>query len=137
MSCDLRYGCCDRHVSVKGPIQLHGLRGSSLDALRDIRIAQTINTARLVLAEIAVFCIDTSGYGDCRKESKQRPQLMLDDERVMVAAAGGGKHNDFSIQITWSEQIEEVLEQTGVRRLVNRSADHDDRGVPQTRIGLR
>ena len=73
----------------------------------------------------AVGKILVRGVDACRQrqrleEAEQRPQLVLDDQRMAIIAAGGEQHHRLAAQGSGIEQIEEVLEQAGVAALVGR-----------------
>uniref|UniRef100_A0A914YQ42 Uncharacterized protein n=1 Tax=Panagrolaimus superbus TaxID=310955 RepID=A0A914YQ42_9BILA len=66
------------------------------------------------LGEIAIGCVHAQGQGAGLEEAEERPQLMVDHQRVALAAAGGGQQDRGIDQRILVDEIEEVLEQAGV-----------------------
>lgn len=81
------------------------------------------------LGEIAVGGIHAQGQGAGLEEAEQRPQLVIDHQRMAFAAAGGGQQDGGVDQRVLVDEVEEMLEQPGVRAAIDRRAHHEDIGL--------
>ena len=63
------------------------------------------------------------------EEREERPELVLDDERVAVASAGGKQRNRRSKKGRVVDEVDEVLEEAGVGAFVDRRADDEKAGA--------
>ena len=79
--------------------------------------------------EIAVGGVDAQRQGARLEEAEERAQLMVDHQRMALAAAGGGQQDGGVDQCVLVDEVEEMLEQPGVRAAIDRRAHHQHIGL--------
>ncbi|KAG1462251.1 hypothetical protein G6F57_013985 [Rhizopus arrhizus] len=93
------------------------------------------------IGEIAVGGIDAQRQGAGLEEAEERPQRVVDHQRVAFAAASGGQQDGGIDQRVLVDEVEKVLEQPRVGAAVDRRGHHQhvgllDRGqLPLHRLG--
>src|SRR5471030_1896699 len=80
-------------------------------------------TGYLIIREIGFGGVDANRQGQGLEETEQRPQLMIEHQCMPLAATGRGQQHGGVDQRIEIDQVEQVLEQAGVRTAINRGGD--------------
>ncbi|KKD57274.1 hypothetical protein VM57_10660 [Stenotrophomonas maltophilia] len=81
------------------------------------------------VGEIAVGGVDAQRQGARLEKAEERAQLMVDHQRVALAAAGRGQQDGGVDQCVLVDEVEEMLEQPCVRAAIDRRAHHQHIGL--------
>ena len=115
--CGVASGCGRGHPAFKNCGGLKG--GGTMAGQRQQGMARRTAASRArsiraslcaAVGEIAIGGVDTQWQG-ARLEAEERAQLMVDHQRVALAATGGGQKDGGVDQCVLVDEVEEVLEQ--------------------------
>src|SRR5690606_13390859 len=76
-----------------------------------------------VAVEVGIACIYADWKRQRLEEREERPQLMLDHQRMPLSTACRRQQHRLADESVLSDEIEEMLEESGERRAVHRAAD--------------
>ena len=89
-----------------------------LDPFAELRVGDH------VVGEVRVVRVDANRKRQRLEEREQRPELVLENERVALASAGRGQQGRGVDEGVLVDEVEQVLEEAGERGAVDR-ARHD------------